>query len=328
MNSLFNFLKSHQRSAILLFCLLLFSSENVLYSQLSVSFTPDSNHIVIGDYLGVKFAAKFHKNTAIQFPVFKDTLASLDIISTDKKDTASIGDEIIISQRLIVSAYDSGTYTIPAQAVFYTQNNLNDTAFTDEFVVSVSTVAIDTTQNFKPIKAPLAVKRDWKEFALYIALVLLGILLAVAVWWLFKKYYKKKDTTKEIINKKKVAHEWALRELQKLEQEKQWQKGNVKLYYSRLSDIFRKYLEQRYSIFAMESTTDEILLKLERDDIPETAKPELRDILNLSDLVKFAKQQPLPEQHKGALNVTRAFIKSTAWKEEINNQKQNNSTEK
>lgn len=298
------------------------------YTQVSASFTADSTQILIGDFLHLKFSAKFPNTTTVQLPVFKDSIGSFDIISASKKDTAKIGEETIISQQLTVSAYDSGLYTIPPQSILFTQNGMVDSTFTNELSIIVNTVPVDTSKNFKPIKAPLEVKRSWREYLLYILIALGAIIITVLAWWLFKKYYKKKDAAKEAINRKKTAHEWALKELQKLEQEKIWQE-NPKTYYSRLTDIFRRYLEYRFSVSAMESTTDEIDIMLTRDDISGEAKKELVSLLKLADLVKFAKLLPLPEQNKNALNTTREFVKTTAWKEEIaNNQSQNNETKK
>ncbi|MCO5279630.1 MAG: hypothetical protein M9931_01085 [Chitinophagales bacterium] len=309
------------------FALLFLFAANV-YSQVSASFTADSTQILIGDFLHLKFAAKFPNATAVQLPIFKDSIGALDIIAASKKDTAKIGEETVITQQFTVSAYDSGLYTIPPQAILFTQNGMADSTFTNEIAITVNTVPVDTTKNFKPIKAPLEVKRSWREYLLYVLIALGVIVIALLAWWLFKKYYKKKDAAKEAINRKKTAHEWALKELQKLEQEKVWQQ-NPKTYYSRLTDIFRRYLEYRFSVSAMESTTDEIDLMLTRDDISGEAKKELVSLLKLADLVKFAKQQPLPEQNKNALNTTREFVKTTAWKEEIaNNQSPNNEAKK
>ncbi|MBX2902026.1 MAG: hypothetical protein KF872_00625 [Chitinophagales bacterium] len=303
-------------------------SSAVCKAQVTVSLVPDSNHIVIGDFLGVKFAAKYPTSAQVQFPMFKDSLGSLDIISIGKKDTAAIGSEIIVSQQLTLSAYDSGVYTVAPIAVLFTQNGIADSAFTEAFEIAVATVPVDTAQNFKPIKGPLEVKRNWKEFLPYILVGLAIIALGLLGWWLFKKYYKPKGKTEEEINRPKVAHVWALKELQKLEQEKLWQSADAKAYYSRLTDIFRKYLEYRFNLQALESTTDEIELMLRTDDISTEARIEIVEVLKQADLVKFAKQLPLPEQSKNALYTTREFVKTTAWKEEDIRKQSTNQTKK
>lgn len=310
----------------LLFLLLLFA--NQAQTQVTATLSPDSNKILIGDFLGIKLSAKFPKSTVVQLPPFKDSIGSLEIISTEKKDTATVGDEMIVSQRYTVSAYDSGVYTVAPQTIYYTQNGVTDSVITEEFLVEVATIPVDTTQNFKPIKAPLEVKRDWREYLIYIVIALLLIGLSIVIWWLFKKYYKPKQATPTNIIPHKVAHVWALKELQKLEQEKLWQKEEAKVYYSRLTDIFRKYLEYRFGLQALESTTDEIDLMLQRDEVKEEAKNEMVAMLRLADLVKFAKMQPLPEQSKNALHTTREFVKATAWKEENNIPSSTNKTKK
>lgn len=304
------------RHLLLFFSSFFACTHHVAVAQVSASLSPDSNKILIGDFLGIKLSAKFPRSTVVQLPAFKDSIGSLEIISAEKKDTVAIGDEIVVSQRYVVSAYDSGIYTVPSQIIYFFQNGNKDSTFTEEFLVEVATVPVDTTQNFKPIKAPLELKRDWKEYLVYVLIALLIIGIAVLAWWLIKKYYQPKQATPTNIIPHKVAHVWALKELQKLEQEKLWQKEEPKAYYSRLTDIFRKYLEYRFGLQALESTTDEIDLMLQRDEVKQEAKSEIVAMLRLADLVKFAKLQPLPEENKNALFTTREFVKATAWKEE------------
>jgi hypothetical protein len=290
-------------------------------AQYSVNITPDSNKILIGEFLGVQLSTKFSKNAIAIFPDWKDSLGQLEIISVGKKDTATLGNEIMISQRFTVSAYDSGLYTVPPQRILFAQNGTIDTVFTEEFLVEVATVPVDTTKNFKPIKAPLEVPLHWSEYLLYVLAALAIVLLGVTAWWLFKKYYKGTQETPTHIIPYKVAHIWALKELQMLEQEKLWQKDDPKLYYTRLTDIFRKYLEYRFNLQALESTTDEIELMLQIPEIQYESKEEIINMLRLADLVKFAQLQPLPQQGKDVLLLTREFVKATAWKEDISDQK-------
>ncbi|MDW8274011.1 MAG: hypothetical protein RMJ53_07275 [Chitinophagales bacterium] len=293
------------------------------HGQVKATLLPDSTNIRIGEHLGVNLKVSFPKDVNVILPSFKDSLGTLEIVRIEKRDTSSVGNIISVAQKIIVSAYDSGMYRVGPQNILVLNNGKTDTISTDEFFVEVATVEVDTTQNFKPIKAPIEVPPDWKTYAMYALLALILIALGVLAWWLFKKYYKPQSKQEDPINRMKLAHVWALKELQKLEQEKLWQKDEVKQYYSRLTDIFRKYLEYRYNILALESTTEEIEQMLVRDDVPEKYKNEAINILKLSDLVKFAKMIPLPDQNKNAMEGIREFIKTTAWKEIPNAEQEN-----
>ena len=85
----------------------------------------------------------------------------------------------------------------------------------------------------------------------------------------------------------------ALRELEQLREEKPWVNKQVKLYYIRLTEILRIYIERRYHIMALEQTTDEILASPEKIRTARiNSLKSLASILKLADLVKFAKVIP------------------------------------
>ena len=107
-------------------------------------------------------------------------------------------------------------------------------------------------------------------------------------------------------------HEWALMELEKLRAKKLWQAGKIKDYHTELTDILRKYFEDRFHIMAMESTSSEILDDLEAKTlIPKENRDVLSRILVMADLVKFAKYLPLPEEHDQSMEYAIDFINKT-----------------
>ena len=116
------------------------------------------------------------------------------------------------------------------------------------------------------------------------------------------------------------AHEKALRLLKELEARQLWQSGRIKEYYSELSDIVRIYLEERFSIPAMEQTTDELLALLKKQNDSRTelrkARPELKLILRTADLAKFAKANPLPDEHSACMAAALQMVQLTQMKKE------------
>ena len=97
----------------------------------------------------------------------------------------------------------------------------------------------------------------------------------------------------------------------KLKAEKLWQQGQVKTYQSRLTHIIREYLENRYNIPALESTTDEILHYLKKVDFDNQWKDKLQNILQIADLVKFAKAKPPVDFHDQVLKEAEDFVIAT-----------------
>jgi hypothetical protein len=101
-------------------------------------------------------------------------------------------------------------------------------------------------------------------------------------------------------------------ELEKLRAKKLWQTGKIKDYHTELTDILRKYFEDRFHIMAMESTTAEILEDLEAKTlIAKENREVLSRILLMADLVKFAKYLPLPEEHDHSMEYAVDFINKT-----------------
>ena len=110
-----------------------------------------------------------------------------------------------------------------------------------------------------------------------------------------------------------------MEKLRNLEEQKVWQQGDIKQYYSELSEIIREYIEGRYQFLALESTTDEIMDKLMRISLPDQYKNNLQDLLMTADLVKFAKSHPLPDENKRYLDIANEFVRTTKTEERAEN---------
>ncbi len=311
---------------ILLLFVFLISQISCLKSQVTAGFYFDSTHIQIGDPLGVKFSVKQAEGAIVQFPLYKDSLGSFEILEVRKKDTSKIGNETLFTQQFIVSAYDSGLYSVLPQKIYFSQNGMLDSVYTDVQFVEVNTLPVDTSKPIKPIKQPLDVSLKLSDYLPYIIGIGGGLILLLLGWLLYRKYKNKETKPVPPAVPKELAHVWAMKELQKLEQEKLWQKEEPKVYYTRLTDIMRLYLEYRFDVWAMESTTDEIRAMIFRDDVPEDVQQKFLDVLKLADLVKFAKMTPLPDEHQRCLTNARDFVKATIPKTESvsNNPKSNN----
>ena len=107
------------------------------------------------------------------------------------------------------------------------------------------------------------------------------------------------------------AHEKALQALAALQNEKLWQQGQVKIYHIQLSDIVRTYLHERFEINAHEMTSDEIIKALRHVQLQDGWKEKLSRMLILNDMVKFAKESPLPAENDWCMDISIEFVKST-----------------
>ncbi|MBS1593772.1 MAG: hypothetical protein JST90_05575 [Bacteroidetes bacterium] len=294
-------------------CLLVLAS-CVSHAQISATFKGDSSKIEIGDYFNMKLVVNAQPDIVVDFPTFPgDTIGKIGIVKKDKIDTAKIGTSTIYSQNITIQAYEGGQYIFTPLKV-YSMNTVTrviDSAYTNAYQLQVTEPAVDTTKPIKPIKAPLNVPYQLNEFYSWIAIGLVILAAIIIGIILYLRYKKKPAPVVARPRPKDPAHIWAAKELKKLEDEKLWQKDQVKLYHSRLADILRSYLEFRYDYYALESTTGEIEQELDRLGIGLDARSRIMETLRLADFVKFAKMNPAPDQNMRSMQNASAFVEET-----------------
>ncbi len=122
------------------------------------------------------------------------------------------------------------------------------------------------------------------------------------------------------------AHVIALNELEDLRLKKLWQAGKVKEYYTVMTDVIRVYLEDRFDINAIEMTTDEILAVMRKQNLESKVQQKLRQTLILADLVKFAKENPLPLDNDNSLSDSIVFVEETIPVQEEDKEESENKT--
>ena len=273
--------------------------------------------ILIGDQVNLSLSFSFPSGTQVIWPSIKDTiLGNIQVIGRTKVDSSWSADKknLLLTQKLRLTCFDSGFYTIPPVRFYY--RHLPDTTVRFEQtaiqILTVHTLAVDTTQAIKPIKGIVKISFSIIEFLPWI---LAGLLFLAIAGFLIYYYIRRKKGEPIFLLRPGVRyqpHEWALMELEKLRIRKLWQAGKMKEYHTELTDILRKYIEDRFRLMAMESTTAEILDDLEENTgIPKESRETLRKILSVADLVKFAKYLPLPEDHEQSMENAIDFINRT-----------------
>lgn len=233
----------------------------------------------------------------------------VEVIQQTAWDTLSQGAEFVLKQDLTLMAFDSGAYFIPAIPFVYEQNGQQGTAMTNELLIEVAVPVIDSTY-LAPIKPIIRESLSAEDF------LPVGIILAILalLGGLFYYFYQKRNEVPPPPPVVIPAHEIALKKLTDLKQNKLWQKGEVKAYQSQLTFIVREYLEGRYNVQALESTTNEILTQLNPIHLSDDWKVKLKEMLQLADLVKFAKAEPPVEAHDRLMVYAEDFVLTTRQK--------------
>ena len=278
-----------------------------------VNATVDSNEVLIGDIVNLKLSARHDEGIIFQFPAFPEKISDFEVLNISELDSISEENgQLLESQTFQISVYDSGIYEIESIPLPYQREGSTtvDTAFSNSIFVAVNTLPVDTAQPIKAIKGPLAIPLTFRELLPYIAGGI-GLLLILGLA-IFLYLRKSKKIEPIIIRRPKLPpHVIARQKLDALEAEKLWQKEEVKLYYVRLSEIVREYVELRFTILALESTTYEIMCELRNKEISKEANAILSELLETSDLAKFAKYKPMPDENMKAMEQAHEFVQLT-----------------
>ncbi|TDD99783.1 hypothetical protein [Flavobacterium cellulosilyticum] len=273
----------------ILFLLLL--TTTVFAQQKQVLTSIDTTKNKIGAEFKLTFTTSVDKATKVVFPKAKN-FGALEVIQSYPIDTVKKNDRYELIKKYGLTQFDSGRYTIPSVKIL-----INNKAFlTDSLLVEVANVQVDTLrQKMYDIKDIVKVEDsigDWWKYLLGL-LLLLGV--GALIYWFVKKRQKAK--IEEEIYKSPIEKATSL--LNNLEKKELWQHGEVKAYYSELTDIVRNYIEEAIEIPAMESTTSELIAGLKVASKKKKMKLSQETIENLfvvlkqADLVKFAKSKPL-----------------------------------
>lgn len=301
----------------ILMVLVSFVFGNKANAQARIETKIDAQQIVIGDQLRYFVTATIDSTKSqLRWCAFPDTFNTLELVEKGKIDTSRNGANIVYKQRLLITGFDSGSYLIPP-FVFVAQNKNGtiDSIFTDSFRLMVNTVAVDTTKPFKAIKDIVAVQSTWLDNLPAIIGLLVGLALIIWVVLYFIKN-KKLAQLQKAPEKVETYHERTLRLLQELDNKQLWQQDKTKDYYTELSEVIRHYIEQRFKTNAMELTTDELLRKAKKHREMTSFRSSLKPLLEAADLAKFAKANPLPEEHIEAMELAINFVKISKPKEE------------
>ncbi len=327
--------KSHITFFIFLLFFLLFKIS--IGQKINISAALDSTKIRIGEQvkldLYVSYSAK-QNNLKIQWPNIADTITDkIEVISVSVIDTTSPDksnpDIIQQHQQITISAYDSGYFAIPGFK-FFINNDSTNAFYSQSLFLEVHTVPTDSSiTKTKDIKPPFAEAFNWKWYSKYfywgfsfLVIIILIILITI--------YFTKKNKIVVLKSEKpKIpAHIIALQSLEKIKNEQIWKEEKTKEYYSSISDTIRLYIEERFKVNALESTTAEIMKAFRSQVVDKESKDKLQQLLMLSDLVKFAKQFPIISEHTFTLQNAFDFVNETKREEKtiIKNDQQINST--
>ena len=271
----------------------------------------DKSEYQVGDYINYTIEISHNYDLRVLKPALGELAKDIDVIKTDDPIVEETQGVKKIIYRFIVSKYDSADVTIPPIPILYQmgKDTTSLTVETNSVQFLVRTLPVNAQLEIKDVKPPIVIPMALLTILLIMLAILLLILLAL---YLYRRNQKKK---RKRVERKRVyvipPHVKALTELHALEDKKLWQQGFIKEYHSGITEIIRRYFEDRFKILALESSTTEIMDQLTRVVLPENIYRTVSDFLNNADLVKFAKYKPLPSVNEEMMKQAVDIVENT-----------------
>ena len=265
-----------------------------LYSQqVDIATSADRKEIKIGEEIRYKITVQTEANAQVFFPT-PEQFVPFEVIRENKIDTLREHDKVRFIKEYGLTQFDTGHYVLRPLRI-----DVNNREYkTDSLLLAVRNVVIDTLkQPLYPVKSAIEiekVKDKSSSWLLWIGILLFLGIVAGGYWFFFKRKRQKIENPEAIL----PPFDRALLKLKNLQNSRYLIESNHKEYYSVLTDIIRKYLEEEIHISATESTTDELLAKLQvfldagKLHLSPEVLEELKTVLHKADLVKFAKSKP------------------------------------
>lgn len=287
-------------------------------ADISVHATIDSTALWMGEQTRIRLELAQNDGEKVWLlPTFSDTLVTgIEVLEVSRPDTTRLANNRLqIDRSILITSFDSGFFYIPP----FRYLAGDDTIDTEALSIKILPMEVDTSKSIVDIKGVRAPSSAWwlrlwdnmPLWAWYLLAGLIGAAILAAV--LYYIYIKKQRNNGEKTAPEDLLppHEKALLALTQLREEKLWQEGREKEYYTHLTDILREYLEGRFGIQAMEMTSSQILDCLRADKETKALNKQMKEILEMADFVKFAKMRPMPEDNEAAMRKAVNFVEDT-----------------
>ncbi|MBF26151.1 MAG: hypothetical protein CMP49_06560 [Flavobacteriales bacterium] len=282
------------------FVLLLISCS--LFSQ-SLIIETDTNFLRIGEQFDLKLKVYDVEKENIIWPLGDSVLNDFDLINEESSLLFFQSDTYVYKNYLLTS-FDTGKFIIDS---IYVLNQLNDTLFSNSLIMNFIAMPLDSTDKFFDIKPPKKIPFLTRELLYYLPYFLLFLFLCICIYTYVKFFNQKPVQNNDFLTPSIPIDVYFLNKLSDLKKKKYLESKKYKDFYTELSEIFRGYLELRFNISALESTSYELKNMLNDLNIKEQW---FTNFFRNNDIVKFAKGIPPLKESKDFLTSVQLFIKS------------------
>ena len=276
-----------------------------------VSASIDSTVLMIGDQTDLHLQVTHDATEQVTLPVFGEQLQDgIEIVDKTIVDTLNLPDgRVQLNQYLTLTSFKDSLFAIEPIAV----TRGEDTFWTEPMALNiVQPFEVDTTLAITDIKDIEKAPIWWWGIIRWILLGLLIAGLCVGGYYLWRWLESKRKPAEEPVDPDllRPADEVALEKLDEIKAQKIWKDGKVKEYQTELTDVVREYIGRRFEVHSTEKTSDETLREM-KPLIEKDLYTRLSKMLQLADLVKFAKWHTTPDENEQALTTAYDFVNET-----------------
>lgn len=283
-----------------------------------VSASIDSTMLMIGDQTDLHLSVTKQADEQVQLPVFGEQLQDgIEIIDRSAVDSTTLPDgRVQLTQTLTLTSFKDSLFAINPLVV--TQGE--DSFWTEPLALNViQPFEVDTALAITDIKDIEKAPFDWWTLLMWVLALIAAGIIATVVYFVDKYLKKRRQPEEEPVNPEllRPADEVALEKLDAIKEAKIWKDGKIKEYQTDLTDVVREYIGRRFGVQSTEKTSDEtlrevkpLLMSASLNDGKELYE-RLRKMLQLADLVKFAKWHTTPDENEQGLTTAYDFVRQT-----------------
>ena len=280
------------------------------FSQRSQTFT-DKKDILIGEQVTLKIKAilPVDKPGLKNWFTIPDSIPHFEIVEARKVDTIVYKDNSkTLEQTITFTSFDSGRWVFPSLAadlILLRDGRPGEKLQTDSIAINVSYSPPDSTNELRDIK-PIIQVTVTDHTSYYVAgVIVLLLLMAILFYWYWKK---RKKAEPSLVQSTLSAFVEAMQEIKKLAHYNLQNTEEIKLYHSKLSGIFKRYLGRKQNKNLLNKTTGDLLIRMTEGGLTVNHVSNLATALRCTDAVKFAKYLPEVSESEDCLQKIKTII--------------------
>lgn len=282
-----------------------------LAAQSRIETEVDTLRVTVGDRVTMTVSVEHPAGAYVEWPDSVD-LAPFEVVEMRETPPVAADGPTRSTAVLTLAAFELGELEVPSFEVEVVgTDGAREALATDAYGIEIVSVGVDESGDIRDIRGPLGIPMSLLRTLL---LALLPVLLIALLYIAARRLRSREDESAgpALVPLERPAHEIALEALAQLESSQLLEVGQVKEYHIEVSDILRVYVERRFRVDALEMTTREVLVGLERAGVDESFREGLGVFLDQCDMVKFAKVRPGPDQSRQVLELGRRLVQRSA----------------